>query len=147
MERRVITPRDEKILSTAAGAVKVPSPQIPKEDDYTQKLLKYIPAEIVAAFIAIDGVIKSVTNPSIVAQWVILGVLFLATVAYTWRASEKPGLPLAIDQICISSIAFFIWVFTLGGPFASLSWYMSYYGTIALILYTTLIPFFFGKQQ
>jgi hypothetical protein len=36
-------------------------------------------------------------------------------------------------------VAFAVWVFALGGPFAALSFYHSIYGSLVLVLYTLLI--------
>lgn len=43
---------------------------------------------------------------------------------------------MAVGQVLISTIAFVVWVFAIGGPFASLDWYKPVYGGIALILVT-----------
>jgi hypothetical protein len=45
-------------------------------------------------------------------------------------------------QILIGIGAFILWVFALGGPFAATwpDWYHAEYGSVALILYTVLIP-------
>jgi hypothetical protein len=39
-------------------------------------------------------------------------------------------------QAAISTGAFIVWVFALGGPFSSLNWYNPLYGTLVLIGFT-----------
>ena len=39
-------------------------------------------------------------------------------------------------QLAISTLAFAVWVFSLGGPFQSFSWYNPFYGSVLLPLYT-----------
>ncbi len=137
MGRRVITAKDVSTFR-AEGAK-------PELNDYKSKLLKYIPAEIVAGFVAIDGIIKSVTDVPAVVGWIVFLVLFALTPFYIWRITAEPDKPAATSQIVVATIAFFVWVFAVGGPFSSLGWYMPLYGAVLLVLYTLAIPVFVGK--
>jgi hypothetical protein len=44
-----------------------------------------------------------------------------------------------MTQTAISTGAFAVWVFALGGPFASLVFYRPSYGSIVLIMYTLVV--------
>jgi hypothetical protein len=131
-----------------------------KPDDTVSKILKYIPAEISAAYVAAEASIKSVSSPEL--EWIIFGILLLFTPLYIWRVGtlkiserdnnnralmdattgkekEKKDVPWL--QMIVCSGAFVLWVFALGGPFATTgTWYHSEYGAVALILYTVLLP-------
>lgn len=87
------------------------------QDDYKTKLLKYIPAETVAFFTALVGVVESLrtTNPN----WYIVGlaIVFLAGFVgtplyliriYGMKWQYKKG------QIIVSTIAYVLWVLALG---------------------------------
>ena len=138
-----------------------------KEDDAKSKIMKYIPAEITAAYVAAEASVKSVTSPTL--EWIIFSILLLFTPLYLWRVGtetitkkkailDTAGNITALDyvgqdkkipwtQIIVGIGAFILWVFALGGPFAA-TWptspspatYHSEYGAVALILYTVLIP-------
>lgn len=112
-----------------------------KIDDYFSKLLKYIPTEIVGGWIAITGLIKSATGiPTNSILWILLVIFTVITAAYIFQQTSEPKKPPAVKQTIISTMAFVVWVFALGEPFNSLSFYSPVYGSILLILYNLIIP-------
>ncbi len=112
-----------------------------KLDGYFDKLLKYIPTEIVGGWIAITGLIKSASNiPTNTILWILLAIFTGLTALYILKQTEEANKPAAIKQTTISSIAFIVWVFAIGEPFDSLSFYNPIYGSILLILYNLTIP-------
>ncbi|MEH2334376.1 hypothetical protein [Nostoc sp.] len=112
-----------------------------KIDDYFSKLLKYIPTEIVGGWIAITGLIKSATGiPTNTILWVLLIIFTVITAAYILQQTSERQKPPAVKQTIISSIAFLVWVFALGEPFSSLSFYSPVYGSILLIICSLIIP-------
>ncbi len=161
MGRRVITAADVKRRAVAVavpvggaggagfgapvpGAAGTAAPE--KVDTYVSKLMKYMPAEVVAAYVAIEAIFKSVADVSTVIQWIVVGVLLVFTPLYIWRLTEETGQPTAWAQIIVATIAFPVWIFSLGGPFATYDWYQPYYGAILLTLYTLAIPLVIGKE-
>ena len=134
--RRVISEGDvEKFIEKAP--VGEPSPTV---DDYSSKLLKYIPAETVAGFVVLNGLLSAVPGVSLGFFWFVFMVLVLLTMGYAWRSSQYKHLPPAYLQIAITTVGFVIWVFALGGPFTYVTWYKQYYGATILLLYTIFIP-------
>ena len=110
-------------------------------DGYFDKLIKYIPTEIVGAWIAITGLIKGASNiPTNTILWILFVIFTGLTAVYIIQQTFEPKKPLAIKQTSISTIAFIVWVFALGEPFNSLSFYNPVYGSILLILYNLTIP-------
>lgn len=131
MGRRIITNQ----LESKGNEVKL--------DGYFDKLIKYIPTEIVGGWIAIIGLIKSVSNiPTNTILWLLLFMFTGLTALYILKQTSEPKKPLAIKQTSISTIAFIVWVFALGEPFDSLSFYNPVYGSIVLVLYNLTIPLF-----
>lgn len=109
-------------------------------DGYQDRLVKYIPADINAAWLALTGIVKSATTiPQSTVMWILFGILLVLTPIWTWKQTYEPKKPLARTQIIISTGAFFVWVFALGAPFTSLSFYQPVYGSILLILYTLIV--------
>ena len=140
MSRRVVTEGDVKALRDT---------NINREaDDIATQILKYIRAEIVAAFIAIDSLFRSVSAPPPMSlQWILFIVLAIATPIYLWRVTYDENLNSSTAQIIIGTIALIIWVYTIGGPFVTFAWYkdQSYWGAIGIALFSVALPIVLGK--
>src|SRR5215211_819868 len=124
------------IIVSPSPPVSAP-PQTP--DDYVDRLLKYIPAESVALYLTLQGIILSGTAEASNLNawlWFILGVGLIGTAVYQWRVL-KIG---KVVQLALSTAAFGVWVFALGGAFASLPWYEPLIGSLALVIFTFFAP-------
>jgi hypothetical protein len=109
-------------------------------DGYQDRVLKYIPADINAAWLALTGIVKSVTTiPQSTVLWVLFVLLLILTPIWIWKQTSEAKKPPAVTQILVSAGAFFVWAFALGDPFNSLSFYQPVYGSILLILYTLIV--------
>ena len=108
-------------------------------DDYASKLIKYIPAEIVAAYVTIQGILEAAMREGWI-HWAVFFVLLVLTPLYIWRVTTEPGKPVAVWQIVISTVSFLIWVFALGGPFEAAEWYDKIYGALILPIFTLAVP-------
>jgi len=113
-----------------------------KPDDYKERILKFIPAEVVTLYLFLYGLAKASEDliQFEVISWVLFAVGIIGTILYLWRIGKVDWL-----QILISTIAFVVWVFALGGPFLQLPWYNSVYGALLLPIYTFFIPIIAGK--
>ncbi|MBC7996344.1 MAG: hypothetical protein IAF58_00265 [Leptolyngbya sp.] len=122
---------------------------IERDDTYFEKLLKYVPGDIVAAFVAIDGLLRDqVSKNDIWLDWsIFFALLILAPLYAVYRPSTPPPRSLQAKRsfhAVAAVVAFTVWVFALGGPFAA-TWpefYRPMYGTILLIFTTLIIPLF-----
>lgn len=119
--------------STGPGGVPVPT-----GDDYLTKVVKYVPIEVLGAYLLIAGTIKSnVTAKHDLAAW--LGYVLLGfgplTLLYAWRVLKISRL----TQLLMSVVAMGVYVFALGGWFATTTWYHAWYATIALPVFGLLI--------
>lgn len=111
-------------------------PDAPRADEYTDRLVKYIPAEVVAAYVAVQGIVQVAADATLARtlHWIAFVALLLMTPLYLWRIQrvEKAG------QLVISSAAFLVWVFAIGGPFDDLIPNARLIGAVAVPLYTLL---------
>ncbi|NEO77074.1 hypothetical protein [Moorena sp. SIO4G3] len=134
MGRRIITTQFE-----AKSSAKI--------DGYFDRLLKYIPSEIVGAWIAIKGVLTSADDvPINLLLWVLFIVFVVLTAVWILKLTSESNKPPAVTQIVVSTGAFIVWVFALGEPFSSLAFYRPVYGSLLLILYNIIIPLFNPSQ-
>ncbi len=140
MARQVVSKNDLTRMQTKAGGPGKDSsgPAISRADNFTDRLLKYIPAEIVAVYIFVQGLILGAQTPSDGYKtlfWIVFIVFAILTPFYLWRLLKVKK----ATQLIISLIAFIVWVFALGGPFATLDWYKPIYGEILLPIFTIVI--------
>ena len=129
-----MTRRVQTIQLEAAG-------QAPALDTYFDRVVKYIPSDIVAAWVAVTGLVKSADDsvPRVTVLWICFVVGGLLTAAWTWKQTNVGGKPAAAKQIIVSTIAFGVWVFALGVPFDALDWYRPLYASLLLIGYTLAV--------
>ncbi len=142
MPRQIITEAEiVKSRSKLLGADEPPAPIPDKPDDYSTRMLKFIPAEVVTVYLALDSLLRTTTDPKInipLLWWGIFLLLLILTPVYLWRIQNVTK----TTQLIITTISFAIWVFSLGGPFALQPWYSPFYGALLLPLYTFIIPLF-----
>ncbi len=115
-------------------------------DGYMERLLKLIPGETVAMYLFLQGVIQSgldQTEELKIWLWAIVAILAVGNVFYLQKYQGVTHTP----QIIILTIAFFVWIMTIGGPFAYFSWYKPFMGSVILGLFTFFVPMFYtGKS-
>ena len=126
-------------------------------------LFKYIPVEIISAWIAIKGMIKGanpvntenthvLTTNNLFLLWSLFVIFTGLTAFYIYKQISKEitsSDKLKEDdyiQIIISTIAFVVWVFATEEPFSSLSFYQPIYGSIILILFNLIVPLIYTKK-
>lgn len=117
---------------------------INRADNYLSRVLKHIPSEIVMAYVAIDGVLRTSYSPNVWAErktlqtllWITLAALTVLTPFWLYRVMrvKRPS------QLFISTLSVPVWLFALGGPFALLDWYEPAFGAVVLPLYTLIVP-------
>jgi hypothetical protein len=148
MSRTIITAHDIRLAANAkaqavpqiAGATEQQSPPPQLPDDYRTKLLKYIPGEVVSLYVFLEAVIKTSGQSPNQAQgpyWFIFVVCLIFTPLYLWKIGKIHK----ILQLLISTVAFGIWIFALGGPFDNWEWYQGHkiYPALILPIYTFLV--------
>lgn len=115
------------------------------DSSYFEKLLRYIPGELVAAYLALDGLLREeILAHSQVLYWIVFGSLLVLTPLYVIFRPTHDSLAEHSMRFhaTAGTVAFAVWVFALGGPFAA-TWpelYRPVYGSILLIITTLTIP-------
>ncbi len=132
---RVISARDTRIVGARAE---------PGEDNYVTKLIKYIPGEAIAAYLAATGIIATAAAdiPERTVLWIIAGVLFAFTFLWTLYGAggRREGLPLPFYQAIVSTIAFAVWVSVASGDILIGTGWHPVYGSLLALLITLFVP-------
>lgn len=123
-------------LSTQAGPVKVPQQFKKKGDNYLARVAKYVPSEILAAYITALGIINTVAEPGL-KWWLYLAFLVLCLVftPIYFNQMANQGQPKAA-QMVVSTLAFLVWAYSLGGFFEVVGIYHSVVASLVLIAFT-----------
>src|SRR5262245_2364370 len=105
------------LAGTAGGAMAAtasapsPTPALAgpnRPDDFLERLLKYIPTEVVATYIFLLGVVRANANAEHGALgWCLFAVLLIGTPLYLWRV-QKVSKPV---QLALATGAFAVWAF------------------------------------
>ena len=106
-----------------------------KPDGYKERLFKYIPGEVVALYLGLVAVVRAASDAPPLLEWLIFIVGVVATPYYMYTSQKVRSR----FQLAISTAAFAVWVFALGGPFAQLGWYQPVYGGLLLPIFTFFI--------
>ena len=124
-------------------------PKAKAGDSYQSKLVKYIPTEIIAGYVALSGFIKLLPGPHQFTWFSIVAIfLLLLTPIYLRAATTKPGQKASLAHPVAGALAFAAWVFATGGPFehfqmspdGSTGWYHRAIGSIVLVLVCLSLP-------
>ena len=84
------------------------APAAPAQDTYGDKLVKYIPAEVIAFFVPAYALVKSATDPDDWAKILVLVQCILGTVGYLFIRSPKGNPPRWYFYV-LAAIAFLAW--------------------------------------
>lgn len=142
--RLVITKRNRStVLLDASGRVNQGIP----DDSYRERLLKYIPAETIALFIAVYGTTYYISGSEtwypLMARWLLIAGT-LGTMLYLWQIEGVTDLV----QLALSTIGFVIWVCALGVvTVASLPYYNTVVAAVFLIVWVFGVPFIEGMPD
>lgn len=123
--------------SGTSGGPRISSPG--PVDGYKDRLLKYVPAEVVVVWGMVSPLIERLAPAvSVTVMWIVFGFLLVATPLYLRRVL---GVRLPV-QLAVSTVAFAVWAFYLGPPFSLSfkSWYDPLIGAITLTLFTFSVP-------
>lgn len=127
MTRRIVS--KQTIVAYERAGVAAPQTQ---PDGYLTRLIKYIPSEIIAIFLIVNGLaagqatvggVKIPFQLTDMQYFIIFAIFLVITPIYVWRVTSVPKMPPATGQIVISIISFATWAYATGKPFTHTSLY------------------------
>src|SRR5260370_42368163 len=109
---------------------------------YLDRLMKMIPGEVVGLYLVGSGLIPK-EGAVVLVIWSIVCLIAVVSIkAYgTIDVESNKGPDWA--HVAISSVAFVIWVYTLGGPFALFNIAVPYIASLLLLAWTFFVPIFY----
>lgn len=122
--RRIVTAR---LQATGGGQ---------PADGFFDRIIKYIPADVVAGWVAVDGLTKTFATTVL---WGLFAVFAILAFLWTKKQTAVAGQPPALLQSFVAAASFAVWAFALhSGPFGPIA-YPDAAGSVALIVYTLAI--------
>ena len=123
------------------GQPPTPPPSPPPLDGYREKLIKYIPAEIISLYVTVDALVRTLVHDPGQANgiyWFMLIFGLAVTPFYLWRVMHVTK----TIQLIVSTAAYGVWVFALGGPFNHMAWYHNnpIWSGLVMVIFTFLAP-------
>jgi len=124
--------------------------------EFIERLVKLIPSEVVALYLAGKGAIQSGFDPKVplaadsgeANYWIGWSLFCLVAVILTrwWATRDKDaGLPAQKGAVFIAAVSFLIWIYTLGDVFSRVlpDYWSPVFGTLAVLVWTFCVPFFY----
>lgn len=138
------TPKADSDPAPAPNPVPTPTPAPSGAEQYISKIIRYIPGPIIASYTAMTGLIAEDPSHIVLLSWAVFGLCLVLSPLYVLFMPDS----IQDNKDCskrfhvlASIIAFGVWGFALGGPFAlTFAWYKPLYGSLALIVSTLLMP-------
>jgi hypothetical protein len=114
--------------------------------DYLDRLIRLIPAEVVGLYLVGVGAIPPGQNTGL-SVWT--AICFLAVIFVRAMATRDPARHLGPQwmAVAVSAIAFAIWAYTMGGPFLAYHLYVGWIGALAVLLWTFGVPYLYKGDQ
>jgi uncharacterized membrane protein YccC len=127
-------------------------PKVKDSDPYLEKIIKFIPTDIVAAYVVASGLVKMIPTQErqVLWSWIVAIALLIATPFWLLQTTGGTTSKGCVRTAIAGTIAFAAWVFATGGPFDAFEiqpgkggWYCRAIGSIVMILiYILILPLF-----
>lgn len=129
---------DQRKAAVVDGLTKAVGPDGGGPEDYLERVAKYVPVEIIAAYMFVRSIVPAQGASGAippVLELALFGALLVLNALYMWRfggAVPKRGL-----QIAVSCISFVVWAYAIGGPF--------FWGALEVLVHGSVVyPTFAG---
>ena len=114
--------------------------------DYLDRLLKMIPGEVVGLYMIGAGFIPK-ENSNWLIGWASVCLVLVFVVRIFGTADPKADKKPQSVPVLIAAGAFLIWLYWLGGPFLTLGLHRPFIGSLLVLLWSFVIPFFYKGPE
>jgi hypothetical protein len=108
-------------------------------DSYMDRLMKYVPIELMSAYVVVQGLLQSAYKNELRARAIALAILLVAGLVTTWFFSARVLKVRRTEQLSMTVLAFAVWVFAIGGWFSTTGWWQAWMGTVAVVAFGVLV--------
>ena len=130
-----------RVIHPRAGLQKVGAKEEPVRE-YFQRLMQMIPADVVGLYIVGSGLIPK-DKRVVLVVWTVICLFGIVAVRVWGTADPQNRLPTQWPTVAISSVAFLIWIYSIGGAFAAYGLVEPYLGSLLVLGWTFFIPIFY----
>ena len=108
-----------RVIGPPADGVKrgLPGGAADTTDSYTDKLVKLVPAEAIAAYPTVHVLAQQGGSNKDLLVMIGAWVMLLIVVVLRWKSTSAPGKGAQWGAVFIAAVAFFIWVHVMRGSF------------------------------
>ncbi|MFC1716969.1 hypothetical protein ACFL6S_25095 [Candidatus Poribacteria bacterium] len=110
--------------------------------DYLERLMKMIPGEVVGLYLIGSSPIPE-GQRVVLLIWSVVCLVGVVIVRAFGTADPEKNQPLQRGSVLISSVAFVIWLYVLGGVFKLYGLHLPYIGTLLMLVWTFFVPYFY----
>jgi hypothetical protein len=110
--------------------------------NYLDRLMKMIPGEAIGLYLVGSGFIPK-DAPAVLAGWSVICLIGVIALRVYGTADAQNHLPVDWIHVAISAVAFVIWVYSIGGPFAAYNLAVPYIGSLLVLAWTFFVPIFY----
>jgi hypothetical protein len=135
-----IKPVDDLAVAAPAGETLPPPFQ-----SYLDRLMRMIPAEVIALYLVGAGFIPS-GERIVLAVWSVICLVGLIVLRADGSRDEQTGRGPQWSSVAISSVAFVIWLYSLGGPFVAFDLHVPYIGSLLVLAWTFFLPILYKGE-
>jgi hypothetical protein len=122
------------------GATQLAAPE-QSFDTYLTRLLKLIPSEVIALYLVGRGIIPE-GNRLALTIWTGTALLLVVLVRTLGTSRNGKGQNPQWSSVCVSGCSFLIWIYSMGDVFQLYSVYIPYIGSLLVLTWTFVVPFF-----
>jgi hypothetical protein len=114
--------------------------------NYLSRLMKMIPSEVVGFYLVGSGIIPDNQHVGLLIFSIIC--LFGVIAIRRWgTADPENNLAPQWSAVAISTIAFVIWIYSLGGVFKFYGLHVPWIGSLLVMVWTFFIPIFYKGSK
>jgi hypothetical protein len=110
------------------------------DNTYSDRLIKFIPAEVLAGYISAGNYTTSFRSYTSKVTFLIILILLCLTAIPIYYRSIAPKGGTLLKHIAISELAFIAWAYAIGGPIAEVGWHHPAIGGLLMVAFTFLTP-------
>jgi hypothetical protein len=107
---------------------------------YAERLMKMIPGEAVGLYLVGAGVLDPAEGPAL-ALWTTVCLAAVIVVRVYGTADHALAEPADWRHVTISAVAFLVWIYSIGGPFAAYGVASPRVGALLVLVVTFFAPY------